>query len=174
MCTGPRRSGAIGAPSDGSSSSRPLPELGHAGSGRLELEPSLGAPIAPLRRGPVHITVAYGAPGARVPATRQVTVVLQRPPSPPVPHVRDLRARRRGDAIDVTWRTDIPAKPDDFLVSGAAARSGPPLALALSNAETRSRRFHFTLRPAEGVKFVSVAVATETLRIVPRATTRVR
>jgi hypothetical protein len=88
--------------------------------------------------------------------------------------VLNLRARRRGKAIDVTWRTDIPAKPDDFLVSGTATRSGLPLALAVSDAEGRSRRFHFTLRPAEGVKFVSVAIATETLRIVQRASTRVR
>jgi hypothetical protein len=151
-----------------------LTELAQAGSGRLDLEPSLGAPIAPLRRGPVDVTVAYGAPGARSPATKQVTVTLQRPPSRPVPHVLSLRARRRGNAIDVTWRTDLPAQPDDFLVSGAATRSGLPLALATSDAEGRSRRFHFTLRPAEGVKFVSVAIATETLRIVVRATTRVR
>jgi len=149
-------------------------ELAHAGRGRLDLEPSLGAPIAPLRRGPVQVTVAYGAPGARTPLTKQVTVTLQRPPSRPVPHVLNLRARRRGNAIDVTWRTDIPAKPDDFLVSGAATRSGLPLALAVSDAEGRSRRFRFRLRPAEGVKFVSVAIATETLRIVRRATAKVR
>jgi hypothetical protein len=153
-----------------------LTELAHAGAGRLELAPSLGSPIAPLHRGPVHVTVAYGAPGARNPATKQVTVTLRRPPSPPVPHVLDLRARRHGSAIDVSWRTDIPAKPDDFLVTGTATRSGPepPLALATSEAERSSHRFHFTLRPSKGVRFVSVAVATETLRIVRRATTRVR
>ena len=151
-----------------------LTELAHAGTGRVDLEPSLGAPIAPLRRGPVHVTVAYGAPGARNPLTKAVTVTLRRPPSRPVPHVLGLRARRRGSAIHVTWRTDIPAKPDDFLVTGSATRSGLPLALATSDAERSSRRFQLTLRGSEGVRYVSVAVATETLRLVRRATARVR
>src|SRR6185369_8062359 len=86
-----------------------LTELARAGSGRLVLAPALGAPIAPLRRGPVHVTVAYGAPAARTPLTKAVTVTLRRRPSRPVPHVLNLRAHRRGSAIDVTWRTDIAA-----------------------------------------------------------------
>jgi hypothetical protein len=152
-----------------------LIERAHAGTAWLALVPALGAPIAPLRRGPVHVTVAYGAPGARNPRTKQVTVTLRRPPARPVPHVLDLRARRRGGSIDVSWRTDIFAKPDDFLVTGTATRSGAaPLALAISDAERSSRRFHFVLRPSAGVRYVSVAVATETFRIVRRATARVR
>ncbi len=153
-----------------------LTELAHGGAGRLELPPSLGSPIAPLRRGPVHVTVAYGAPGARHPATKLLTLTLRRPPGPPVPHVLDLRARKRGNAIDVTWRTDIAAKPDDFLVTGTATGSAAdaPLALATDDDEHSSHRFHFTLRPSKGVRYVAVAVATETLRIVRRATTQVR
>jgi hypothetical protein len=147
----------------------------HAGSAVLDFQPSLGAPIAPLRRGPVRVVVAYGAPGAWNPLTKTVTVTLRRPPGPPVAHVRDLRARRRGGAIEVTWTTDVRAKPDDFLVTGTATASptAPPLALAVSEDERTGRRFHFTLRPSAGVRYVSVSVATETFRIVRRGTVRV-
>ena len=69
-------------------------ELERAGRTRIDIQPSLGAPIAALRRGPVRVIVAYGAPGARRPQTKTVTLTLRRPPGPPVPHVLDLRARR--------------------------------------------------------------------------------
>ena len=151
-------------------------ELERAGRARLEILPSLGTPIAALRRGPVRVLVAYGAPGARRPLNKTVTLMLRRPPGPPVPHVRDLRARRHGGSIEVTWTTDIPAKLDDFLVTGTATRSpgADGLALGLDESESSSRSFRITLRPAAGVRYVTVSVATETLRIVPRGTVRVR
>lgn len=153
-----------------------LTELERAGNTRLAIEPAIGTPIAPLRRGPVRVIVAYGAPGARRPLTKTVTFSLRRPPARAVPHVRGLHARRRGQAIDVSWTTDVRAKPDDFLVTGSATRSPDaiPLAVATDDSERTSRRFHFTLRPAKGVRYVTVAVSTETLRIVRRATARVR
>src|SRR4051795_3893746 len=120
------------------------------------------------RRGP-----SRGAARRRDPS-RTSSALRPPPPARPVPLILGLRARRRGSAIDVTWRTDLRAKPDDFLVTGTATRSGAPLALATSDAERSSRRFQLTLRPSTGVEFVSVAVATETLRIVERATARVR
>jgi len=172
-CDGPceLRAAAVGKPGADAAT-----ELQRAGNARLAIQPSVGSPIAPLRRGPVRVTIAYGAPGARRPLTKTVTFSLRRPPSRPVARVRDLRAHRRGNAIAVSWTTDLPAKPDDFLVTGAATRApdAPPLAFALSGGERTSRSFHITLRPAKGVRYVSVAISTETLRIVRRATVRVR
>ena len=61
-------------------------------------------------------------------------------------------------------------------MTGTATRSAdaPPLAFTLSDDERSSRSFRMTLRPAKGVRYVSIAVSTESLRIVRRATVRVR
>ena len=76
----------------------------------------------------------------------------------------------------MTWTTDIPAKPDDFLVTGTATRSpgADALALGLDQSERSSRSFRLTLRTAAGVRYVTVSVVTEAFRSVQRATVRVR
>ncbi len=131
--------------------------LARAGTGRLRLGPA-SRPLAPRRRGPVRVRVLSGAPGARSPLVQTVTLRLRGLPRPPPPRVLDLRARRHGGTVEVTWRTDVPARGVFFAVEGHARASRDSTVLARGGAEGNGRRrFHVTLRRAARVRWVTVS-----------------
>jgi hypothetical protein len=152
-------------------------ELSKAGTGTLRIGGFLGEkPLAPLHRGPVRIRLLFGGPGAKHPGTKVVTLRLRRPADPQLPQVRELRARRRGGRIEVSWRTDVPAKPGDFSAIGTRTRSldEVPSALTLGDGDRKRTRFRLTLAATDGVRFVTVVFSTEALRFDRRATVRLK
>ena len=60
--------------------------------------------VGPIPTGRVPIRLRYGAPGARHAKTKTVVVHLRR--SERLPRAEGLVARREGDDVVVTWRTD--------------------------------------------------------------------
>jgi hypothetical protein len=125
-----------------------------AGTRTVTIDALLG-PIAPLRRGPVRFRVATGPPGG--PATvRVVAFTLRRRPPPPVPHVIGLTAVRRGGSIAVRWRTDRRSNASAWVVAGERRRTDVDDPLAVTGGRGGGRRFHATLRPARGVRWVVV------------------
>jgi hypothetical protein len=147
------------------------------GAGRtatLRLVPTQRASFA-KRRKPTRSAVALLACGMSRTATSRLTLhpVLRRLPPPPIPRVLQLRARRHGDAIHVTWRTSIPARSLDFyvltrpidLTSGFAERAG--------HGRTR---FSATLHPQDAahVRSVTVVVDAPDASAQPSTTVRVR
>jgi hypothetical protein len=67
--------------------------LAHGGRGSIGLFADPDDPFAPRRLGAVRLRVIYGAPDARHPRTRTVTLRLRRTPSPPAAHPVSLRRR---------------------------------------------------------------------------------
>lgn len=98
--------------------------LAHGGRGSIGLFASPNDPFAPRRLGAVRLRVTYGAPDARHPRTRTVTMRLRRTPSPPAARPVSLRAVRQGNRIRVTWRTDHAVNGDwaeVFYINGSSA-----------------------------------------------------
>jgi hypothetical protein len=67
-----------------------------------------------------------------------------------------------GDALRVRWRTDRPARSTVFYVTGAAERvlKGDPIAARNVAAEDGARSFSITLRPAGGIRWVTLHTRT--------------
>jgi hypothetical protein len=135
------------APSDGFS-------LRRAGARDVRLSAYL-EPLATLRGGPVRLRVRYGAPGARRAVAESTTYRLRRLPDAPLPKLLDVVARRRGNDIVVTWRTDRDMQASAFTVS--AAKDGDDLVLGtLAEAHGGGRRFHARLTDAKDVRSVRI------------------
>ena len=102
--------------------------LSRAGEGRLSVS-SATEGLSPRESGPVRLRITYGPADGRSTRTRTMTVRLRRPPDPPEPKVLGLRAVRRGDQIEVTWRTDREVRDYGFYATGDDTRgwSGEPL-----------------------------------------------
>jgi hypothetical protein len=96
-------------------------------AGRLTLR--LYGSVDPIAKRARRVTVALrvSAPGARTTVLRHVHVPVVRRAAPPVPPPLDVRARRSGHDVIVTWRTAIPARHITFGV-GAVDRDSLPLA----------------------------------------------
>jgi hypothetical protein len=106
----------------------------------------------------LRLRVTYGAPdGTR---TRTLHLTRRIPDYRPQPNVRTvgLRAARRGNAIRVTFRLNAePPTYQSFFVTGSATRdrfTEPIVAERASNGDQRS--FKVTLRPAAGVRYVTL------------------
>jgi hypothetical protein len=138
--------------------------LGRAGEKKIRLF-GFFTPLATLRGGPVPLTLRYGAPGTRQATAKTVTLQLRRLPDAPVPRALGVVARREGQKIVVTWRSDRGAKPSNFIVYGTEKRKDPidPLAsvIADGNATRSGGRFSIRLsdprRTAHYVQIVSRA-----------------
>jgi hypothetical protein len=67
-----------------------------------------------------------------------------------------------GDALRVRWRTDRPARTTVFYVTGAAERvlDGDPIAAQNVVAKDGARSFSVTLRPADGIAWVTLHTRT--------------
>ena len=103
--------------------------MSRAGEGRLSVS-SATEGLSPRESGPVRLRITYGPADGRSTRTRTLTVRLRRPADPPEPKVLALRAVRRGDQIEVTWRTDREVRDYGFYATGDDTRgwSGEPLA----------------------------------------------
>jgi hypothetical protein len=130
--------------------------MDRAGEDSLSVSSGL-TPLAPLQLGPVRMRITYGPGDGRTTRSRTLTLRLRRPPDRPEPKVLALRAVRRGDHIDVTWRTDRRPGEYGFYATGDDTRgwSGEPL-VAAGFEGARGRRFQLTLPLVEGVRWVTL------------------
>ena len=131
--------------------------LKRAGSGVLRMPGA--AFLAPARVGPVQVTIASRAPGAKHARTRTVTVRIARAASVPFPRATDVRAVRDGDSIRVTWRvTGRQDASDTYFVTGTRTRSASaePSVLRPVDGRQGRRTYSVTLRAGSEVQFVTV------------------
>ncbi len=129
--------------------------LRRAGDTSISIDPS-NFPIAPARGGPVKIVVRYGAPGTRRAAAKSLTIRLKRPAVAARPKLLDAVARRDGDDVVVTWRTDRGAKAENFLVYGTATNARDAAALVGGAPSGKQRQFRVRLRKAKAARFVTI------------------
>ncbi|MET0686701.1 MAG: hypothetical protein ABW060_15385 [Solirubrobacteraceae bacterium] len=78
------------------------------------------------RSGRVPVSLDVAAPGGVRTAERRVRLEVARRPLPPLRPPADLRARRHGDDVIVTWRTAGPARRTSFYVTSSASGKGTP------------------------------------------------
>ena len=148
--------------------------LTRAGETELRLR-QLVAPLASLRGGPVTIRLRYGAPGTRHATGRSVTFRLRRLPDAPRPRVLDAAARRVGDEVVVTWRSDRDARASNFFAYGTANRSTDSGELYGNGDVTgRGRRFRIRLKSAEKARYVQIVAQAEGARKTDLTTVRIR
>jgi hypothetical protein len=141
--------------------------LRRAGTGRLYLRPEL-RPIARLDGKPVAIRVRYGAPGARHPRSRTLSVRLRRPPGEPLPHVRGAQARRDGGDIVVTWRAERDADADNFVAYATAGPRSTVMGAALATGS--GGRYRARIRDVASARSVSVLTGADDAGVLRRTT----
>jgi hypothetical protein len=133
--------------------------LGTGRSATLELSPSSGRTFA-HRRAPTPTAVtliACGATGA-VAAPLTLHPRLSQVAPPPLPRVLDVRARRHGNAIHVTWRTSIPARGVSFVVWSQSANNPE---FGAERAGHGHIHFSVTLHPRDAAHVRRVGVAMQ-------------
>jgi hypothetical protein len=151
--------------------------LARRGRTRVSLYP--GYPPISLHPQTLRVVVHACSPDgtSRSTATTKIRVVRNRPPR--VPEPVDVRGRRSGDEIIVTWRTPFPARRTGFAVYGHTRRgdeSPSATESAVVNGKGR-QRFHARLRirPGRNARYVSVeASSSEFSRQRHKATVAVR
>jgi hypothetical protein len=106
----------------------------------------------------VRVVVHATAPGGRATTVRSLRVRVARRPELPVRAPRDVRVRRRGDSIVVTWRTAGPARRQTFFVFGSASRDDDDPELGAYAVRHGRGRRHFAVRleAADGLRWVTV------------------
>ena len=135
--------------------------LTRAGTVTVRLTPPNRA-IAPVRPGPVRVTVHSSAPGART-ATRTIaTPRLRRLPALPLPRIEAVRTRRRSrDRVEVRWRMSSDARDRLLSVTGTRTRAedqdDDPAVDALWG--QRRRSYRVVLEDASHARWVHVEVA---------------
>lgn len=140
-----------------------------AGRGRtvIEVSPSISSSVAPRRPGRVAVIVRAYAPNTTSFTAARVKTRLSRLPVPPTPLPLDVKARREGRTVSVSWRTARPARQVTFFVDGRRRR--PEVAQKLNliaSVPGRGRtRFRARLRlePADHVRFVGVTASGNVL-----------
>ncbi|WP_037494736.1 hypothetical protein [Solirubrobacter soli] len=147
--------------------------LTRAGSATLSLDSTL-APVASLRGGPVTVRLLYASPGARHATTKNVTYRLRRLPDTPLPKVLGATARRDGDEVVVSWRTDRPAKRSNFAVFGVKDRDDTFDVVGYGDTRGSGRSFHVRLRGAGEARYVHIVTGAEGTRKSHTTTVRVR
>lgn len=136
--------------------------LTRAGTVDVELR-QLGQAIAPVRPGPVRITVRSSAPGARTVKRTIASPQLRRLPALPLPEIEGVRTRRlSGGRLEVRWRMSSDAS--DTLLSLTATRTRTerrdehPATDALWG--QRRRSYRVVLKDAADKKWVRIEVMT--------------
>ena len=152
--------------------------LTHAGEKKVRLF-GFYAPLATLKGGPAELYLRYGAPGTRRATAKTVTLQLRRLPDTPLPRVLGAVARREGEKIVVTWRSDRRAKPSNFTVYGTATRKDPtdPLASVLADGNATGSAGRFSVRLSDRGKtarYVKVISHAKGARKTKTTTVRVR
>jgi hypothetical protein len=104
-----------------------------------------------------------------------VTYRLRRLPDAPLPKLLGVVARRHGDEVVVTWRTDRDAKASDFSVMATRNRTDVYDSVGLaSEARGSDRRFRARIPNAREARYVSISVRVEGARNPGMKTVRVR
>ena len=132
--------------------------LRRAGTGSLEFEPIYRRLVGP-RGGQVHVKLRYGAPGVKRAAARTVTLRFRARPLPPVPRVIGAVARRDGDDVVVTWRTE--RSSEDFVVFVSASTDPEAAALGGSGVIRKARRFRVRIPDVAGARYATVFAVAE-------------
>ncbi len=133
--------------------------LRRAGTASLRFVPAYRRIVGP-RGGRVRVKLRYGAPGAGSAVARTVTLRLRARPFPPVPRVIGAVARRDGDDVVVSWRTDRDAD-DGFLVFVTASADPDAAALGAADADSDARRFRVRIRDVAGARYATVFAAAK-------------
>lgn len=147
--------------------------LTRAGKATLSLDSTL-APVASLRGGPVTVRLLYAAPGAHHSTAKSVTYRLRRLPDTPLPKILGATARRDGEEVVVTWRTDRPAKGSNFGVFGVKDRDDTFDVVGYGDAHGSGRSFHASLRGAGEARYVNIVAGAEGTRKTRTTTIRIR
>jgi hypothetical protein len=129
--------------------------LRRPGTASLHFEPVYRRLVGP-RGGRVRVKLRYGAPGARRAAARTVTLRLRARPLPPIPRVIGAVARRDGDDVVVTWRTDRPRDPEAFLVFVTASTDTDAAALGVAEPTRRGLRLRVRIRNVGPARYATV------------------
>ncbi len=132
--------------------------LRRAGTGSLEFEPANRRLVGP-RGGQVRVKLRYGAPGVKRAAARTVTLRFRARPLPPVPRVIGAVARRDGDDVVVSWRTD--SNSEDFLVFVSASTDPEVAALGAIGVDRKAQRFRLRFRDVAGARYATVFAVAE-------------
>ena len=136
-----------------------MASLSRAGTARVRLHTGGFRHVAPRGGGVVRVIASACSPNGPLSDTAETSVRALRRPVPPLVLPVDLRARRRGRKVVVTWRTERPARRSQFLVFGGRTRKSAP---SFGDYVTRRGRgrTHFRVvlrgRRARGVRWVTV------------------
>ena len=140
--------------------SRAERSLTRAGTVTVRLMPADRA-IAPVRPGPVRVTVHASAPGARTTTRTIATPRLRRLPALPLPHIEAIRARRlSGGRVEVRWRMSSDARDTLLAVTGTRTRAADQDDNPALNAlwGQRRRSYRVVLEDASDARWVHVEV----------------
>ena len=115
----------------------------------------------------VRVVARATAPGGRASTRATVRVRVIERPALPVPETLDVRVRRRGRTIAVSWRSASPARRTYYLVEGRRRRGGNFDVTDLGTIRIRLGRgrtsFHARLRPRRPARVKWVAVTAYSL-----------
>ena len=135
-----------------------------AGRVRLRVTPAFADHVAPPGGGRVRVVVRSAAPDGADAARTVIHARVRRRPVPPLRVPLDVRARRAGDAVVVTWRTAGPARRMSFHAFTRRTRGRAPApASAFARVIGRGRRsFRVRIDDARGARYVVLlAVASD-------------
>jgi hypothetical protein len=130
-------------------------------AGTVTVQLPAGRAIAPVRPGPVRVTVRSSAPGARTVTRTIATPRLRRLPALPLPRIEAVRARRlSGGRVEVRWRMSSDARDTFIAVTGRSTRAAgddeSPVLDALWG--RRRRNYRVVLKDASHARWVRVEV----------------
>ena len=146
----------------------PAPAVGNggrrdAGRVRVRVMPQFWNHVAPPRGGQVRVVVHATAPGGTDASRTAVAVPVRRRPLPPLRAPLDVRARRAGTAVVVTWRTAGPARRMWFMAFTRRTR-GRSFTPESASRYVRGRgrhRFRVRLEGARRARYVVVHAAAQ-------------
>jgi hypothetical protein len=133
---------------------------------------SLPLELAPVVHGFVPVTLTVATPGSRASATRHVRVPVTWRRSLPVPKPLDLRVKKDGGDLIVTWRTAFAARRTLFAVRADGKGVLPLASKGVNGAGKRS--FRVRLKDAAQARRVGVIAYGESDRRPRTASVRLR
>ena len=105
----------------------------------------------------MRVTILVTAPGGTRTARTVLAVPVRRRPIPPFQRPLDVRARRTGDAVVVTWRTAGPARRTHFQAFTRSGRGAGPARTSTSAVRRGRGRQRFRMR-VPGIRGMRVVV----------------
>src|SRR4029079_5612721 len=96
----------------------------------------------------------------------------RRRPGAPLPRVRDVRVRRDGDDVVVTWRTQRATEKENFIAYAGVEPRGN--ALGAAEATGSGRRFRTTIRNVASARYVTVVAGSDHTGLTRRTTVKIK